>query len=50
MLKATVVALKSLKRPEEVARTRGKAVEDVLFVRKRDEAEEEAPAPAAAAE
>lgn len=49
MLKATVVALKSLKRPEEVARTRGKAVEDVLFVRKRDETEE-APAEAAAAE
>jgi small subunit ribosomal protein S5 len=41
MLKATVVALKSLKRPEEVARTRGKAVEDVLFVRKRDDAEGE---------
>ena len=51
MLKATVVALKSLKRPEEVARTRGKAVEDVLFVRKRDEADgTEAAAGAVAAE
>jgi small subunit ribosomal protein S5 len=37
MLKATVAALKSLKRPEEVARTRGLAVEDVLFTRKKDE-------------
>ena len=34
MLKATVDALKSLKRPEEVARVRGKAIEDVLFIRK----------------
>jgi small subunit ribosomal protein S5 len=40
MLKATVDALQRLKRPEDVARTRGKAVEDVLFIRKR---EEEAP-------
>ncbi len=38
MLKATVVALQSLKRPEEVARVRGKAVEDVLITRKREEA------------
>jgi small subunit ribosomal protein S5 len=37
MLKATVAALKSLKRPEEVARIRGLAVEDVLFKRTRDE-------------
>ena len=31
LLKATVNGLKSLRRPEEVARIRGKAVEDVLF-------------------
>ena len=36
MLKATVDALKSLKRPEEVARVRGKAIQDVLFITKRD--------------
>ena len=36
MLKATVDGLKSLKRPEEVARVRGKAIEDVLYIRKRD--------------
>jgi small subunit ribosomal protein S5 len=36
MLKATVNALESLKRPEEVARIRGKAIEDVLTIRKRD--------------
>jgi small subunit ribosomal protein S5 len=36
MLKATVQALQSLKRPEEVARTRGKAIEDVLTIRKAD--------------
>jgi small subunit ribosomal protein S5 len=36
MLKATVVALQMLKRPEEVARVRGKAIEDVLFIRRRD--------------
>jgi hypothetical protein len=35
MLKATVVALKMLRRPEDVARIRGKAIEDVLFPRKR---------------
>jgi small subunit ribosomal protein S5 len=35
MLKATVAGLKSLRRPEEVARTRGKTVEQVLFPRKR---------------
>ena len=39
MLKATVVALKSLRRPEEVARTRGKTVGEVLFSRKRDDVE-----------
>lgn len=44
MLKATVDGLQHLKRPEEVARIRGKAVEDVLFIRKRtdDEAENHA--------
>ncbi len=36
MLKATVDGLKSLKRPEEVARVRGKAIEDVLYIRKHD--------------
>jgi small subunit ribosomal protein S5 len=41
MLKATVQALQSLKRPEEVARVRGKALEDVLVFRKTDV--EEAP-------
>jgi small subunit ribosomal protein S5 len=35
LLKATVVALKMLRRPEDVARIRGKAIEDVLFPRKR---------------
>jgi small subunit ribosomal protein S5 len=33
MLKATVVGLKSLRRPDEVARIRGKAVADVLPIR-----------------
>ena len=41
MLKATVHALQSLRRPEEVARIRGKAIEDVLPARKSDG--EEAP-------
>jgi small subunit ribosomal protein S5 len=39
MLKATVNALQTLKRPEEVARMRGKAIEEVLFRRKRDDEE-----------
>jgi small subunit ribosomal protein S5 len=39
MLKATVAGLKSLKRPEEVARVRGKTIEDVLFIRKHDDEE-----------
>jgi small subunit ribosomal protein S5 len=47
MLKATVDALQSLKRPEDVARTRGKRVDEVLFIRKREDA---APAEAAAPE
>ena len=34
LLKATETALKQLKRPEEVARIRGKAVQDVLFPRR----------------
>jgi hypothetical protein len=44
-----VNGLQSLRRPEEVARIRGKAVEDILFPpkKKRDEPAEE---PAAAAE
>jgi len=33
VLKATVVALKSLRRPDEVARKRGKTVEQILFPR-----------------
>jgi hypothetical protein len=33
-LKATVNGLRSLRRPEEVARSRGKAVHEVLFPRK----------------
>ena len=36
MLKATVNALQSLKRPEEVARIRGKTIEDVLPLKKRN--------------
>jgi len=35
LLRATVVALKMLRRPEDVARIRGKTIEDVLFPRKR---------------
>ncbi|MCL4288733.1 MAG: 30S ribosomal protein S5 [Thermoleophilia bacterium] len=38
MLKATVEALKSLKRPEEVARARGKAIHEVLITKRRDDA------------
>ncbi len=41
MLKATVDALKRLKRPEEVARARGKAIHEVLYIRKRDDEEAE---------
>jgi small subunit ribosomal protein S5 len=39
LLKATVNGLKSLRRPEDVARIRGKAVEDILFPREKDEDE-----------
>jgi small subunit ribosomal protein S5 len=42
MLKATVNALQSLKRPEEVARIRGKAIEDVLPLKKRNGEDEDA--------
>jgi small subunit ribosomal protein S5 len=42
LLKATVNGLKSLRRPEDVARIRGKAVEDILFPRKTDEEPAEA--------
>jgi small subunit ribosomal protein S5 len=48
MLKATVQGLQSLRRPEEVAKTRGKTVADVLPIPKREPAAEtpaeEAPA------
>ena len=44
LLKATVNGLKSLRRPEEVARTRGKVVSDVLFPAKKA-AEEPAETP-----
>jgi small subunit ribosomal protein S5 len=40
-LKATVDGLKKLRRPEDVARIRGKAVHEVLFPRKREEAPED---------
>ena len=39
LLKATVNGLKSLRRPEEVARIRGKAVEDILFPAKQKDEE-----------
>ena len=51
MLKAAEAALRDLRRPEEVAAARGKAVRDVLPVRAAVPAAEEAePAPAAVAE
>ena len=43
LLKATVNGLQSLRRPEEVARMRGKAVHEVLFPRKKTEEPEAAP-------
>jgi small subunit ribosomal protein S5 len=43
-LKATVDGLKQLRRPEDVARIRGKAVHEVLFPRKRQATESHAPA------
>ncbi len=35
LLKATVEGLKQLRRPDEVARKRGKTVEEILFIQKR---------------
>jgi hypothetical protein len=45
LLKATVNGLKSLRRPEEVAQTRGKAVHEILFPRKKTEEPAAAPQP-----
>jgi small subunit ribosomal protein S5 len=39
LLKATVAGLKQLRRPEDVAQMRGKHVSEILFPRKRTEAE-----------
>jgi small subunit ribosomal protein S5 len=50
LLKATVNGLKQLRRPEEVGRSRGKTVEEVLFPRKRTSEEKAAPAEPAASE
>src|SRR5918995_3382347 len=47
MLKATVQGLQSLRRPEEVAKARGKTIADVLPIPKK-QPEEEAPAEGAA--
>jgi small subunit ribosomal protein S5 len=49
MAKATVVALKSLRRPEDVARARGKRISEVLPVRRVRPGDAEAQAPAATA-
>jgi small subunit ribosomal protein S5 len=43
LLKATVNGLRSLRRPEEVGRIRGKRVEDILFPRKVSEPEAATP-------
>ena len=48
LLKATVNGLKSLRRPEEVGRIRGKRVEDILFPR--EVPEDETPTTAAVSE
>jgi small subunit ribosomal protein S5 len=45
LLKATVNGLKSLRRPEEVAQKRGKAVHEVLFPRAKTDEPEAAPEP-----
>jgi small subunit ribosomal protein S5 len=50
LLKATVNGLQSLRRPEEVARIRGKRVEDILFPREREQDETTTTAEAAPAE
>jgi small subunit ribosomal protein S5 len=44
MLKATVQGLQSLRRPEEVARARGKTISEVLPIPKQQPTEDEAPA------
>jgi small subunit ribosomal protein S5 len=44
MLKATVQGLQSLRRPEEVARSRGKTITEVLPLRKEEPQAEEQPA------
>jgi small subunit ribosomal protein S5 len=44
MLKATVQGLQSLRRPEEVAKTRGKTISEVLPIKKEEPAAEETPA------
>jgi len=44
LLKATVNGLKSLRRPEDVGRIRGKRVEDILFPAVKKDEPEEAPA------
>jgi small subunit ribosomal protein S5 len=46
MLKATVQGLQSLRRPEEVAKTRGKTIAEVLPIPKQEPAPEEEEAPA----
>ena len=46
MLKATVQGLQSLRRPEEVARSRGKTIAEVLPIPKKQEEPAEEPAPA----
>jgi Ribosomal protein S5, C-terminal domain len=48
MLKAAEVALKQLRRPEEVARSRGKSVDDVLPYRRPAAVEDEPAAEPAA--
>ena len=50
MLKATVQGLQSLRRPEDVAKARGKTIVDVLPNPKREPEAEEAQAPAEEAE
>ena len=50
MLKAAEVALRQLRRPEEVAKARGKQISEVLPYKPVEETPEEAPAPAPAEE
>jgi small subunit ribosomal protein S5 len=49
MARATVNALQSLRRPEDVARARGKSISDILPIPAAGKDDEPAPAPAAAA-